>query len=330
MAKGQDSGVAGILNLNKPVGMTSHDAVAVVRRLAGTRRVGHAGTLDPAAEGVLPLCLGKATRVVEYLSDAGKTYRATIALGLATASYDLETPPSAIADEATRARLRAISRAEVGAVLAGLLGPQQQLPPMYSAVQVGGQRLYDLARAGKEIERASRPITIYRLDLLDMGEREWPVAAHAEAEANPQPQASSYLLQSIVVEVECSKGTYIRSLAVEIGAQLGTPAVLAHLLRTRSATFRLEDSYSLQDLSELAKNGRFDEALLPTDYALQDLPRLDLDAETERRVKTGLPLPASGDYPAGQLARAYAGGQFVAILRQEGGQWRPEKVFNVD
>jgi len=328
MAKGQDSGVAGILNLNKPMGMTSHDAVSAVRRLAGTRRVGHAGTLDPAAEGVLPLCLGKATRVVEYLSDAGKTYRATIALGLATASYDLETPPDAVADEATRARLRSISRAEVGAVLAGFLGPQEQLPPMYSAVQVGGQRLYDLARAGKEIERAPRPITIYRLDLLDMSEREWSVVVRAEAEG--QPHAGSYLLQSIVVEVECSKGTYIRSLAVDIGAQLGTPAVLAHLLRTRSATFRLEDSYTLQDLSELAKNGRFAEALLPTDYALQDLPRLDLDAEGERKVKTGSALPASGDYPAGQLARAYAGSQFVAILRQEGGQWRPEKVFNVD
>lgn len=317
MAK--DSGLTGILNLYKPVGMTSHDAVAAVRRLAGTRRVGHAGTLDPAAEGVLPICLGQATRIVEYLSDATKAYRATIALGLATPSFDLETAPDKIGDDAMMARLHNLTQAEVEAVLAEFVGPQTQLPPMYSAVQIGGQRLYDLARAGQEVERTPRPITIYQLDLMNMTEQAW--------QTKTPEQAAIYNLQSIIVDVTCSKGTYIRTLAVDIGARLGTPAVLGHLLRTRSATFGLDTAYKLELLAEMAAAGRFADALLPADTALADLPRFDLDATAARRVTTGQTIPAEDEATEGQLARAYAEGRFIAILRREGATWRPDKVF---
>ncbi len=270
--------------------------------------MGHAGTLDPAATGVLPICIGQATRVVEYLSDAGKAYRATIALGLATPSYDLETAPSQLADAGELARLAALSAADLDAALRSFVGPQLQTPPMYSAIHMEGQRLYELARAGVEVEREPRPITIYRLTLLDfapitIGDASYP---------------------ALTVEVECSKGTYIRSLAVDIGAKLGVPAVLAALERTRSGPFRLADALALDALT----SENITAHLYPLDYALADLTRLDLSSDDERRVRTGLPIAAEGDAAPDRLARSYStAGRFVAILARQGGQWQPRKVF---
>jgi tRNA pseudouridine55 synthase len=296
--------------------------VAKVRRLAGTRRVGHAGTLDPAATGVLPICIGSATRVVEYLSDAGKAYRASIALGLATASYDLETPPIITlplhgggqgGDEL--AHLSALTIPELEAALRSFVGPQLQTPPMYSALHVGGQRLYELARAGKEVERAARPITIYSLKLLSfapltIGDTDYP---------------------TLVVEVECSKGTYIRSLAVDIGTRLGALAVLAALTRTRSGPFHLEDAHTLEALTEATQAGRLADLLYPTDYALADLPRVELSPDDERRIRMGQTIPAADSAAEGTLARAYStDGLFVAILRLQAQRWQPNKVFNLD
>ena len=306
----------GILNVNKPKGITAHDAVAKVRRLAGTKRVGHAGTLDPAATGVLPICIGAATRVAEYLSDAGKAYRASIALGLATASYDLETPPTMAAEAGELSHLAALTIPELEAVLQTFVGPQLQIPPMYSALHMGGQRLYDLARAGQEVERTARPITIYSLKLLSfapllIGEAAYP---------------------TLKVEVECSKGTYIRSLAVDIGVKLGAPAVLAALVRIRSGPFRLEDAHSLDQLAEAAQAGRLAELLYPTDYALADLSRVDLSADDVLHIRMGQTIPADEPIAAeGTLARAYStDGNFIAILRLQARRWQPSKVFNLD
>lgn len=312
----------GILNLNKPKGITAHDAVAKVRKLAGTKRVGHAGTLDPAASGVLPICIGNATRIAEYLSDAGKAYRARIALGLATPSYDLETAPTITlshlgegqggGDSSTLARLAALSVDEIAITLETFLGPQMQTPPMYSALHVGGQRLYELARAGREIEREPRPITIYSLKLCSFA----PLTI----------AGADY--PTLTVDVECSKGTYIRSLAVDIGVKLGVPAVLAALTRTRSGPFRLADAHSLGVVELAAQLGRFSPLLYPADYALRHLPRLDLSPEDERKVLTGQAIDSVAEADDGSLARAYStGGRFAAILRREADKWRPAKVF---
>jgi len=190
--------VDGILNINKPRDRTSFSVVAMVRRLSGERRVGHAGTLDPAATGVLPVCLGQGTRVTEYLVDAAKTYRAQIELGVATDTYDASGKITEQGDPS------GISREQVESALASFRGTIQQIPPMYSAVKHLGQPLYKLARSGIEVERKSRRAEIYRLEITD------------------------WQLPVVTIEVECSKGTYIRSLAYDLGRSLGCGA---HLLR---------------------------------------------------------------------------------------------------
>lgn len=298
----------GILNLNKPKGVTAHDMVAKVRKLAATKRVGHAGTLDPAATGVLPILIGNATRLAEYLSDAGKAYRATIALGLATPSYDLETAPLV-----SPTALPSFDYATLEAAVSSFLGPQMQTPPMYSAIHVGGQRLYELARVGKEVERAARPIVIHSIKLVDVGSL----------------VIATRIYPTLTVDVECSKGTYIRSLAVDIGAKLGVAAVLAGLERTRSGPFRIAEAWSPGTIAISAQLGQLANLLYPLDYAVRHLPRIELSDEDQRRVGFGQSLVVEMQGAVeGSLARAYSiGGCFVAILRLQAGKWQPHKVF---
>ena len=214
----------GIFNIDKAVGMTSHDVVARVRRLTRQKRVGHAGTLDPAASGVLPICLGQATRVAEYLSESGKAYRAVVVFGAVTDTYDAE-------GEVLRSAPVDLTREQIAAALPEFLGPQMQLPPLYSAIKVAGQPMYKLARAGIEAERHARPIVISRLDLLDW---QSPV---------------------LTLEVECSKGTYIRSLAYDLGERLGCGAHLGGLVRLRSGPFSLDESLTLEALAQALEDG---------------------------------------------------------------------------
>ncbi|MDQ6747523.1 MAG: tRNA pseudouridine(55) synthase TruB [Candidatus Dormibacteraeota bacterium] len=288
-----------MLIIDKPFGITSFDVVARVRRLCRERRVGHAGTLDPLATGVLPVCIGSATRLIEYLADAHKEYRATVHLGAVSPTYDAEGP---ITQQAGPGEVPEAAALE--AALVGFRGPQQQLPPIYSAVQQGGKRLYELARRGVEVERTPRPVTIYRLELLE------------------------YAPPSLSLLVECSKGTYIRSLAHDLGEALGCGAYLSGLVRTRHGPFRIEDAMSLADL-EVA--GDCDRALLPADTLVADWPRLDVDADAARRLAQGQPLahppPASGDPPR---LRVYGpGGIFLALVYWEDqkARWHPTKVF---
>src|SRR5438552_14738508 len=187
----------GILNINKATGMTSHDVVAKIRNILKQKRVGHAGTLDPAASGVLPICIGLGTRVAEYLSESGKTYRAEIVFGIETDTYDSQ---GVVVHTASVAGL---TRAQIEQALERFTGPQMQLPPRYSAIKLQGKPAYKLARAGEDITLKPRPITIYRLEVID------------------------WLAPRLILAVECSKGTYSRSLAHDIGEQLGCGAYLA-------------------------------------------------------------------------------------------------------
>lgn len=283
--------------------MTSYSVVAVVKRLSGERRVGHAGTLDPAATGVLPVCLGQATRVVEYLASASKTYLAGIELGVATDTYDASGRVTFRGDPS------AIDLEKLESALAQFRGAIRQTPPMFSALKHDGQPLYKLARAGVTIERRSRSITIHRLDLVS-----W------------RPPVG-------MLEIECSKGTYIRSLAHDLGQALGCGAHLKSLARTRCGIFGIHDAVPLQKLEEAFRLGDWARYLDPVDSVLKDLPALVVADAAIADLKNGKMISiAGGDDLSGtpKSARAYSqAGRFLGILNyiSDSGLWHPEKVF---
>jgi tRNA pseudouridine55 synthase len=292
----------GIFNINKAANLTSHDVVARVRRLVQQKRVGHAGTLDPAATGVLPICVGQATRVAEYLSEGGKAYRATIRFGCETDTYDadgrvLREAPVTIREE------------DIRAALPSFLGSQLQVPPVYSAIKRDGQPLYKLARAGREVAPPPpRPITIYALDIV------------------------SYHNPDLVMDIDCSKGTYIRSLAFDLGRKLGPGAHLAGLIRTRSGPFTLSQSVQLDELAQALQDGSWEKHLYAPDEALLEFDAAIVGERNEWRLRHGLDLvfPQTPSHGAGGLLRTYAlDGQFLGILRweEEQGRWQPHKVL---
>ena len=311
----------GIFNIAKPTGITSHDVVARVRRLARQRSVGHAGTLDPLASGVLPILLGKATRMAEYLSASGKAYRATIRFGIVTDTYDAE------GTEVRRAPVT-LSEQTIREALAGFLGQQMQTPPLYSAIKRDGQPIYKLARAGQTLELEPRPIEITALTVI------------------------AWRTPDLTLDVECSKGTYIRSLAFDLGERLGPGAHLAGLVRTRSGPFRLEDTITLERLGEALADGTWPDYLYAPDEAVLGWRAAILGTESEARVRHGLglrfaaapphaPLPArvegsdgvTGDDEQPGLMRAYsADGRFLGVLRWDGQSetWHPHKVLLVE
>jgi tRNA pseudouridine55 synthase len=292
-----DNELDGILNFNKPEGMTSHDVVARVRRISGQKKVGHAGTLDPMASGVLLLCLGQATRVAEYLMAGDKLYDARIRLGIATDTYDAEGRISAQADVT-------VTRAQVERELSTFVGKLAQTPPMYSALKHEGTALYRLARQGQTVARAPRPVEIYALELL-----EW---------ASPE----------LRVQVRCSKGTYIRSLAHDLGQRLQCGAHLAGLVRLASGPFRIEQAITQTEMEEAFAAGGGAQLLEPLDAALQAFPAVTVDSATATALAHGqrVELPAGVDAP---LSRAYsADGHLLALLRHDQQRlWQPHKVF---
>lgn len=296
----------GIAVINKPAGMTSHDVVARMRKLAGQRRVGHAGTLDPAATGVLPVLLGQATRVSEYLSESGKAYRATIRFGVETDSYD--------ADGRVTSELPVeISRDDIERVLPGFLGEQNQIPPVYSAIKRGGTPLYALARAGESVEVQPRRVTIHALRVI------------------------AWELPDLTLDVECGKGTYIRSLAHDLGQRLGPGAHLAGLIRTRSGPFTLDQALTLEEFGAAVANGTWRDKVYAADEALLGWLAAILGDASATRLRTGqrltLPLHA-GVLPAdGELVRAYSvTGRFLGIMRWIGADqnWQPYKTFDIE
>ena len=299
----------GILNINKPPGETSFGVVAMVKRLSGERRVGHAGTLDPAATGVLPICLGQGTRVIEFLIDTTKIYRAQIELGVATDTYDASGKIIQKGDPS------GISQAQLESALTSFCGLIQQTPPMYSAVKHHGKRLYQLARAGIEVERRSRLTRIHLVELVD-----W------------QPPV-------VTIEVVCGKGTYIRSLAHDLGQALGCGANLKRLTRLRCGLFGIKDAVSIPQLEHAFRYGYWQHFVHPIDTVLLNWTAMVVSDATERTIKNGCSLVlGNGGFEQNlsvsssfeNRCRVYTSdGCFLAVLRfnPEAGQWQPEKVF---
>lgn len=295
--------VDGIININKPAGMTSFRVVALVRRLSGERRVGHAGTLDPAATGVLPVCLGRATRIVEFLMDTTKTYRAEIELGIATDTGD------ATGQIVQKGDPVGISREALESALASFCGSIHQTPPMYSAVKYQGRPLYQLARAGITVERKSRPAKIYNLELVD-----W------------QPPV-------FTIEVACGKGTYIRTLASDLGQVLGCGAYLKSLARLRYGPFDIKDAVSISQVEDAFHSCSWMRLLYPVDSVLLHWPAIVVDAAVEQNIRNGRPLKLVQDFGGAATAnrcRVYTlDGCFLGVLRfnPERAEWEPEKVL---
>jgi tRNA pseudouridine55 synthase len=249
-----------LLVVDKPAAWTSHDVVAKLRKVYRQRRVGHAGTLDPDATGVLLVGLGRATRLLRFLQDTGKGYRGTIVFGVATTTLDAS-------GEVVDRRPMPIDQADVEAVVPAFLGEIEQLPPMVSAVKVGGRRLHELARRGEEVERAPRRVRVDRIDVEAF-------------EAGPYPAAT--------VLVECSSGTYVRSLAADIGARLGGVAHLGELRRLHIGSFQLDEARTLADIEKDP-----DAAVLTPAVAMRDLEQVNIDAEQARAVAHGVTFPAA-------------------------------------
>ncbi len=294
--------VQGIINVCKPPGMTSHDVVDAVRRLCGTRRVGHTGTLDPLAAGVLVVCVGRATRLAELLADADKAYRAEATFGIQTDTLDAEGQVVARADASQ------LTEARVRQALGALVGDRQQAPPMFSAARHRGRRLYELARQGREVTREPRAVTVHSLELVRFTPGE-----HATA----------------TFDVTCSKGTYVRVLCAELGELLGCGACLSFLLRTRAGAQRLVDSWSLD---ELAEPGALARAVQTPAAAVGHLPAVDLTPSQRRWASFGRPVrvqpsPAVDALPDGGIVAAVGpDGELVCIARFERTDGRPRVV----
>ncbi|MGD0621028.1 MAG: tRNA pseudouridine(55) synthase TruB [Thermacetogeniaceae bacterium] len=257
----------GLINVLKPPGLTSHDVVKTLRRLFATQKIGHTGTLDPGAAGVLPVCTGQGTRVAEYLIDKKKTYRAEIAFGIATDSHD------AGGKVVVRQASVSLSYDRIIDVLGSFVGEIKQVPPMVSAVQVGGKRLYQLARQGRAVERKPRRVTIYDLKPVRFND------------------TGSY--PRLLLDVTCSKGTYVRSLGADMGSKLGCGAYLSFLIRTASGRFTIEDAYTLEQIRDMWDKG--DRSfLLPIDYGLSEIPSLTVKEKAVATIRNGLPLSPSG------------------------------------
>jgi tRNA pseudouridine55 synthase len=288
-----------------PAGPTSHDVVALVRRLAATKRVGHGGTLDPFASGVLPVFLGHGTRIVEYHLGDRKAYRATVCFGASSTTDDLE-------GELTPATGPAPTRAAVEAALPGLTGPISQRPPAYSAIKVGGRRAYAMARAGETVELATREVTIHSLDLVS-----WD-------DTDPDRPIG-------VLDVTCSAGTYVRALARDLGAGLGSAAYLGALIRTASGPFTIDDATALDEIRAAAAESPAGllPFLLPIDSGLDSFPVVTLDADELVAVAKGQFIRPSGGLPgpADHYRLVGPDGTLVAIASGAAGRLAPDKVF---
>lgn len=291
--------VSGVLVVDKPIGLTSHDVVQIIRRGTGIRRAGHTGTLDPRASGVLVILVGPAVRLSEYVSASDKRYQATIRLGSSTDTYDADgtvISPEVASDN--------ISEDQFHEILQQFVGEIEQVPPPYSAVKVKGKKAYEMARKGEPVELEPRKINVYSLEVL-----EW---------AMPE----------VVIDVYCSSGTYVRSLANDLGDELGTGAHLIGLRRTKSGRFTLRDAVPLRRLQEAFDAGEWYRYLIPAAEALSDWPLVELDADEVELVRHGHRIPAEAGSD-GWARGVSQQGDLVALLEadEEVGEWQPRKVF---
>ena len=290
----------GVLNVYKPAGPTSHDVVDQVRKLFGQKRVGHAGTLDPMATGVLVICLGKATRIVEYLMGAEKQYRARLVLGVSTDSQDSTGEVTAESDATV------VTREALEEAAARFVGEIEQVPPMVSAVKHEGQRLYKLAREGKIVERKARQVSVYSIQVMSF---------------EPGPRAEAELV------VSCGSGTYIRTLCADIGDALGCGGHMSALERTAVGMFRVEESTTLEKLAGAQTNEQLEERLIGLAEALQNLPEVTVGEEEVHRITRGLPVGAAGVEDGRDVRVADAQGRLLAIAVVAEGSAHPRKVL---
>ncbi|WP_420629472.1 tRNA pseudouridine(55) synthase TruB [Candidatus Leptofilum sp.] len=288
------SNLSGILCVDKPLGITSHDVVGRVRRIAGLRRVGHAGTLDPLATGVLLLCLGRATRLIEYLVGHDKVYETTVRLGQSTNTYDAE------GEIVAERPFTDLTLPQINEALESFRGDIMQQPPLYSAIKKDGQPLYKLARQGKtDVERPYRPVTIHELTLL-----------------NWEPP-------NLELRIACTSGTYIRSLGHDLGEVLGCGGHLSALRRLAVGDFGIETAVPLNTLTP----ENITDHLLPPDTVIRHLPRLDLPETAAVNILQGKPIQITSE-PSAELVRAYGpDGHFLGIVAADGDQWRARKMF---
>ena len=284
----------GILLVDKPSGWTSNDVVQKLRGLLRERRIGHAGTLDPMATGLLTVFVGRATRAVEFAEADAKCYHAALRLGLTTDTQDVTGTP-------LRETEADVTRETLEKALAQFRGEIRQVPPMYSAVKVNGERLYKLARRGETVERAARPVTIHALKLLGREGEDW------------------------ILEIRCSKGTYIRTLCQDIGDALGCGGCMAALRRLEAGAFTLEEAHPLEEIARAVSEGRAETLLLPTDTLFRDVPAETVGGTAEKKIRNGNTFRTS--WPDGPLRLYSKAGEFLALARAENGECRTIKSF---
>ena len=306
----------GIINVYKEVGFTSRDAVSKLTGILRQRKIGHTGTLDPAAEGVLPMCIGKATKLCELLTDHRKQYIAEIKFGIATDTEDVTGEVIEETGFSNEWYKEHLSEAVLSKVISGFIGRQLQTPPMYSAKRVGGKRLYELAREGKVIERKPCEITIYSIEIknIDVSRRE------------------------AAIVVDCSKGTYIRTLCKDIGNELGCKAAMKSLIRTKTGDFLLENSYKLDEIEKLVRENRVSEIIIPIEDVFKNLQRVDVSGYAGILLENGGIIKADAVKPDiealepknGEKFRMYNDeGEFKAVYSYNGdiNAFKIDKMF---
>ena len=287
----------GIININKPLGITSHDVVGRLRRILGIKKIGHTGTLDPDASGVLPMCIGRATKTADMLTAQDKQYIAEVTLGSATTTLDAS-------GEVTETANVNVTEEDILDAVLGFIGDVVQIPPMFSAIKVDGKRLYELAREGIEVERKPRTVKIDSIEILE----------------------TDIANKKFSMKVDCSKGTYIRTLCDDIGRSLGCFAHMSGLVRTRSGRFDIKDSYTLSEVEQMAAVGDMS-FLVPIDKVFEELPRLILSSRRARLMCNGVKISAQG-ITDGETYRVYdEDGRFLTISEAEEGRLKMLKTF---
>ena len=284
-----DKSLFGFLNIYKPVGMTSHDVVSVLRRVTKIKQIGHTGTLDPFAEGVLPICIGKATRLIEYLQD-DKEYLATVQFGAATNTFDLDGEKVFTSD-------KKVSRDDIKEGLKSFEGEIFQLPPIFSAIKVKGKKLYEYARKGEEVEIQPRKVVIENIELKNFDEE----------------------LQQAQILLKCSKGTYIRSIANDLGKNLGCGGYLIKLIRTQAGKFRVENSVQLDGIDV--------ESNLINPLDILNLPKIAVDNDDLARIKNGMPIYKTCDKIGNFVSLIYNDVEICAVGIADGEKIKLKKVF---
>ena len=288
----------GVIVINKPTGRTSHDLVGFCRRLFDIKKVGHTGTLDPDASGVLPVCIGKATKAADMLTASDKAYRAELVLGMTTDTQDAS-------GEILTEQPVNVSREDIEKTVMSFVGEIEQIPPMFSAIKKDGKKLYELARAGITIDREKRKIKIFDIKICEIDMEK----------------------ESVTIEVACSKGTYIRTLCEDIGIKLGCGAYMNTLVRIKSADFTLENSFTMEDLLKMKENGTLESALIPVDRLFSEYDKVRLDAFLAGKAKNGVRIRKKG-LTEGNFYRIYdENDTFLCISKYTGSELVLEKAF---